>query len=85
MGIRQYPSLNLKYPSAQQIQSYSIQIETWTLGQRLYKLADKYYGDSQYWWIIAFFNKKPTEQHFSIGDAIQIPLPLNSILNDMGL
>jgi hypothetical protein len=84
-GIKQYPSLNLKFPTDSQIQSYSIQIESWTLGQRLYKLADKYYGDPQYWWIIAFFNRKPTEQHFALGDTVEIPLPLNAVLSDMGL
>lgn len=84
-GIKQYPTLNLKYPTAEQIQKYTIQFETWATGQRLYKLANKYYGDPQYWWIISFFNKKPTEQHFNIGDTIQIPLPLNMLLDDLGL
>jgi hypothetical protein len=84
-GIKQYPTLNLKYPTDQQIQGYVIQLETWAVGQRLYKLADKYYGDSQYWWVIAFFNKKPTEQHFSLGDTVQIPLPLSEVLSDLGL
>lgn len=84
-GIKQYPTLNLKYPTADQIYSYTIQNETWAVGQRLYKLANKYYGDPQYWWVIAFFNKKPTEQHFSIGDPVQIPLPLDRVLSDVGL
>jgi len=84
-SIRQYPTLNLKFPTTEQISSYSVQIETWTLGQRLYKLAEKYYGNAEYWWVIAFFNKKPTEQHFSLGDAVEIPLPLNTVLSDIGL
>lgn len=84
-GIKQYPNLNLKYPTEEQILTYSIQIEPWALGQRLYKLADKYYGDTQYWWVIAFFNKKPTEQHFSLGDTVEVPLPLSAVLSDMGL
>lgn len=84
-GIKQLPTLNLKYPSQNQILSYTIQSEIWSVGQRLYKLADKYYGDPQYWWVISFFNKKPTEQHFALGDAVQIPLPLSQVLSDLGL
>lgn len=84
-GIKQYPTLNLSFPTAEQIQRYNVQLETWGIGQRLYKLADKYYGDPQYWWVIAFFNKKPTEQHFSIGDSVQIPLPLDIVLSDLGI
>jgi len=83
--IRQYPTLNLKYPTSEQIQSYTIQTETWSLGDRFYKLANQYYGDSQYWWLIAFFNKTPTEQHLQLGDVVQIPLPLNVVLSDLGL
>jgi len=84
-SIKQYPTLNLKFPTSDQINSYNIQIEVWGVGQRLYKLAEKYYGNPEYWWLIAFFNKKPTEQHFAIGDPIEIPLPLNSVLSDIGL
>jgi len=84
-GIRQYPNLNLKYPTQEQLTSYSIQLETWSVGQRFYKLADKYYGDPQYWWVIAFFNKTPTEQSLNLGDAVQIPLPLELVLSDIGL
>ena len=84
-GLKQLPTLNLKYPTAEQILNYTIQNETWGLGQRFYKLATKYYGDPQYWWVIAFFNKAPTEQHVAIGQTIQVPLPLNTILSDIGL
>lgn len=84
-GLKQFPSLNLNYPSQEQILGYTIQSETWGLGQRFYKLADKYYGDPQYWWVIAFFNKTPTEHHVAIGQVIQVPLPLTTFLNDIGL
>ena len=29
----------------------------WGPGDRFYKLADHYYGDARYWWIINYFNK----------------------------
>lgn len=52
-----------------------IVFHTWKVGDRFYKLSEKYYGTTEYWWIIARFNKKPTEAHLKIGETLQIPLP----------
>ena len=54
------------------------------MGDRYHKLAEAYYGDATYWWVIAWFNKKPTESHISPGDVIRIPTSLGSILSAMG-
>ena len=64
----------------QQINSLTVITHTWRLGDRLFKLAHKHYGDSRYWWIIAWYNLSPTDSHFSIGDTVQIPKPLPKIL-----
>ena len=63
------------------IYSYHI----WSHGDRLYKLANKHYGDSQLWWVIALMNQKPTESHFLIGDLVLIPQPLNRVLEAFGI
>lgn len=47
----------------------------WTVGDRFYKLSNKYYGSTKYWWIIAKYNGKPTEAHVSIGEVLHIPMP----------
>jgi nucleoid-associated protein YgaU len=52
----------------------------WTQGDRLWKLADKYYADSTYWWLIAWYNGKPTENHFQLGENINVPVPLDRVL-----
>lgn len=57
----------------------------WKTNDRLYKLAFEHYNDSQLWWIIAWFNKKPTESHFEVGDTVYIPKPLNKLLEIMGV
>ena len=54
------------------------------MGDRYYKLAASFYGDARYWWIIAWFNKKPTESHIKVGDIIRIPTSLGDILAAMG-
>jgi hypothetical protein len=53
----------------------------WSLGDRYYKLAYKYYGNVSWWWVIARFNNRPTESHNSIGDVIMIPVPLADVLS----
>lgn len=62
-----------------------IYTHTWNATDRLHKLAYEHYNDSQLWWIIAWFNKKPTDSHFRVGDSVYIPKPLNRVLEIMGV
>ena len=75
----------LEYPSIEEMKKFTYANHIWKLGDRYYKLAHQYYGDSKYWWVIAQFNKKPTEQHVENGDLIKIPLPLRGVLEAYGL
>jgi len=60
--------------------SLSIKYHTWTQGDKLYKLANTYYGDSSLWWLIAWFNKKPIDASYSLGDTVEIPTPIQNVL-----
>ena len=53
---------------------------TWESSDRLFKLSHRYYGDPTYWWGIAYFNNKPLETDFILGETVQIPTPLEKIL-----
>jgi len=57
----------------------------WKIGDRYYKLAHKYYGNAKYWWVIAWYNKKPTESHMQLGETLYIPSPLEDILRYFGI
>ena len=46
---------------------------TWKKNDNLFKLANRFYSNKDYWWIIAYFNGKPTDSHFEIGDEVLIP------------
>jgi len=52
----------------------------WKTGDRYYKLAEEYYGNSEYWWVIARYNQKPTEGHLKKGDVVFIPTPIERLL-----
>jgi nucleoid-associated protein YgaU len=58
----------------------STQRHVWQREDRLAKLADEFYGDATKWWVIAFFNKRPTDSHYKVGDVIFVPFPLENIL-----
>mgnify|MGYP003338334864 CR=1 FL=1 len=83
-SIKQYTTLKLTYPTTQEMEKLDILTETWKLGDRLYKYANKHYGDPSLWWIIAWFNKKPTENDFQLGEQVLIPLPLEKIFKHFG-
>ena len=79
--FRQYGTAILHHPMPSQIRQLQRIGHVWSLGDRYYKLAAKHYGDSRYWWIIAWYNRRPTEAHLKLGDTISIPMPLYRILS----
>ena len=78
--IDQFPTPILKDPSLRQIASLQRIKHIWKTGDRYYKLAHTYYGKSDAWWVIAQYNKRPTEPHMNYGDIVFNPTPL-----DMGV
>ena len=78
--VIQYRTPTLKYPTDEEIKSLRRVKYTWKMGDMFWRLADKYYSDPKLWWVIAQFNKKPTEADMEIGDEIEIPLEISKIL-----
>lgn len=58
----------------------SIKKRTYTSTEKLFKIASKEYGDPRYWWILAWFNGRPTDFDYKPGDVIYIPHPLEEVL-----
>lgn len=84
-SITHYSTPKLNHLQPDKLYNISEFVHIWKSGDRLYKLAYEHYGDSELWWIIAWYNKKPTEAHFKIGDTVYIPNPLEKVLNIMGI
>jgi len=80
LHIHQFVTPIFTYPDTKQIRNLTIISHIWRFSDKYYKLANKYYGSSKYWWLIAWFNKKPTEAHIEIGDTIYIPTPFELAL-----
>jgi len=81
--INHFKTPNFTYADYEKIKYLTTVEHVWTAGDRYFKLASQYYGDSKDWWIIAKFNNKPTESHVAVGDIILIPKPLNVVLDLM--
>ena len=46
----------------------------------VFKIAFDAYGDTRYWYLIAWWNQKPADFYCKPGDIIYIPRPLKDIL-----
>tara|TARA_Y100000310_G_scaffold298195_1_gene331888 strand:- start:4014 stop:4355 length:342 start_codon:yes stop_codon:yes gene_type:complete len=79
--IVQFDTPELKHAKYKEIAALDHIHHTWKLGDRFYKLANQHYGDSTLWWIIAWYNKTPTESHVKPGGILQIPFPLDEIIS----
>ena len=53
--------------------SYVVIEHIWSHGDKLYKLAHEYYGNTESFWLIGMFNNKPTDADYTYGDIVLIP------------
>tara|TARA_R110000824_G_scaffold109470_4_gene257059 strand:+ start:28 stop:369 length:342 start_codon:yes stop_codon:yes gene_type:complete len=83
--IEHYRFRSMRYPTVQQLGQLQINKHIWSLGDKYWKLAEAAYGDPSLWWVLAWFNKKPTESHFKMGDMVLIPYPLETVLDLLGV
>lgn len=83
--IVQRRRLGLEYPDSEKINSLIFVYETWQIGSRLHKFSEKYYNTPSFWWLIGFYNKKPIDANYSIGDIVKIPVSLEEAYFTLGL
>jgi nucleoid-associated protein YgaU len=58
---------------------------TWQPGDRLDRLANKYYNDDLYWWVIAMANAISYPLGIVPGTIIRIPVNVNKVLEKLEL
>ena len=83
--IKHFNTPVLRYPTKDDLRDIVEETRTWTIGTKYFNLASEFYGDPEYWWIIAWYNLKPLETDFSPGDVVVIPTPLEQVLSSFGL
>jgi len=78
--VKQFTTPVFNQLTASKIKNVQKERHMWSPGDRLCKLAARYYGDPEMWWLIAWYNQKPTDSHIRLGDTVLIPLPLSEIM-----
>ena len=79
--INQYDTAIIHYPALDRFQELDSVRLSWGSTDKLYNIAYEYYRDPTYWWVIAWYNRKPTEAHFSPGDIYYVPMPLDKAID----
>tara|TARA_R100000664_G_C2729175_1_gene120209 strand:- start:263 stop:604 length:342 start_codon:yes stop_codon:yes gene_type:complete len=87
-GLKQlvhYKTPTMVNPTVQDRQRIKSVPHIWSYGDRLYNLADQFYGDSRYWWVIAWWNGYPLEASIKLGTKLRIPLNIEQALDALGV
>lgn len=80
-----YETPILRNPTIDERSRLATQNHVWSYGDRLYNLAFKYYGDVNFWWVIAWYNGVALEAEILNGDLIAIPINLKETLKLLGV
>ncbi len=83
--VIQYNTATMRFPTTKEKLRIKTVKHVYKVTDKLYNLAQQHYGDPTLWWIIAWYNGKPTEAHFSSGDLVEIPINVNEALDAIGL
>jgi len=79
--LKQYRTPQFPKLSTVVRQRFSSLYHTWKMGDSYWRLAAQYYGDERLWWVIAWYNEKPTESHVVPGDILAIPKPVEELVS----
>jgi hypothetical protein len=75
-----YETMPMRNPTIKERASVSTTTHIWSYGDRYYKLAQTYYADTRFWWVIAWWNGAPCEANLAAGHPLRIPLDLEKAL-----
>ena len=79
-SITHYDVADMRNPTRAERAKAASVTHIWKYGDRYYNLATQYYGIPDYWWVIAWWNARPSEANVKPGDKITIPLNLEETL-----
>tara|TARA_R100001082_G_C4253582_1_gene112485 strand:+ start:242 stop:574 length:333 start_codon:yes stop_codon:yes gene_type:complete len=74
--IEQYSTPTHYSPDPELIASIETITYRWRKNDTFWKISSRFYGDPKHWWVIAGFNRAPTEAHLKVGNIIRIPTSL---------
>lgn len=82
--LKQYGTIPMQNPSVSQRAQVKTVEHLWSYGDRLYKIAHMFYGDSRYWWVVAWWNGYGLEADIKTGAVISVPVNIEDALKALG-
>ena len=82
--IDQFTTPKFKNPPEDQVDSIDYFLYNFKQGDRFFKLAQRFFNDPNLWYLIATFNRKPTEAHVKPGEKIKIPTNIAQAIEVLG-
>ena len=82
--LRHYSTPIIYNPTAADRTMIPTATHIWKYGDRYYNLSAQYYGTTKYWWVIAWWNGRPTEADVDNGTLLEIPTNLQEALTILG-
>ena len=79
--VKHYTTPLLNHPTPAQRRRMRTTKHVWKTGDTLMKLAYEHYKDVKLWWVIAWYNMKPTDAHYKLGQTVYIPQSIGDILS----
>ena len=83
-SVTQYGTIEMHNPSVSERARLTTTNHVWGYGDRLYKLAHTFYGDPEYWWVIAWWNGYGVEADIPTGAPLTIPTNIEEALKALG-
>ena len=81
--VEHYETPELTSIDQEDLDSIEVYEYVWKHGDCFWRLAEEFYGSPENWWMIAQFNRTPTEAHLKIGQTIRIPVSLGDLMRAM--
>jgi len=78
--FRQLSKMRLNELSSSDLKNITVVDHIYKTGDSLSKISHKHYGDTRYWWVIAWFNNKPIDNLCQVGDVLHVPFPIEEAL-----
>jgi ABC-type phosphonate transport system ATPase subunit len=83
-SVTQYGTVKMRNPSVGVRAAVVTAAHIWKYGDRLYNLAARFYGEPEYWWIIAWWNGYGVEADIPTGALLAIPTDIEQALKALG-
>jgi nucleoid-associated protein YgaU len=84
-NITFYNTINFEALTDEGLDELEIEEINFAATDTLMGLAQKFYGDPSYWWVIALINNVGSEADITLGQQLVVFSPLSALLPELGL